>query len=95
MVNKAASQKRERQLQQFLTNSYKTGGRKCQQITATWKLIQVTRLSSQCPVQGDINWPQFVFLIALIAGLLEAAYSLNWAAQEIWGNCGGETLALL
>ena len=30
----------------------------------------------------------------LIAGLLEAAYSLNWGAQKIWGNDGGETLAL-
>ena len=30
-----------------------------------------------------------------IAGLLEAAYSLNWGAQEIWGKGGGETLALL
>ena len=31
----------------------------------------------------------------LIAGSLEAAYSLNWGAQEIWGKGGGETLALL
>ena len=30
-----------------------------------------------------------------IAGSLEAAYSLNWGAQEIWGKGGGETLALL
>ena len=29
------------------------------------------------------------------AGSLEAAYSLNWDAQEIWGKGGGETLALL
>ena len=34
-------------------------------------------------------------LIQLIAGSLEAAYSLNWGAQEIWGKGGGETLALL
>ena len=33
--------------------------------------------------------------IILIAGLLEAAYSLNWGAREIWGKGGGETLALL
>ena len=26
---------------------------------------------------------------------LEAAYSLNWGAREIWGKGGGETLALL
>ena len=32
---------------------------------------------------------------SLIAGSLEAAYSLNWGAQEIWGKGGGETLALL
>ena len=31
----------------------------------------------------------------LIAGSLEAAYSLNWVAWEIWGKGGGETLALL
>ena len=31
----------------------------------------------------------------LIAGSLEAAYSLNWGAREIWGKGGGETLALL
>ena len=29
------------------------------------------------------------------AGSLEAAYSLNWGAREIWGKGGGETLALL
>ena len=34
-------------------------------------------------------------LILVIAGLLEAAYSLNWGAWEIWGKGGGETLALL
>ena len=33
--------------------------------------------------------------LGLIAGSLEAAYSLNWGAQEIWGKGGGETLALL
>ena len=37
----------------------------------------------------DINY------MKLIAGSLEAAYSLNWGAQEIWGKGGGETLALL
>ena len=34
-------------------------------------------------------------LIFLIAGSLEAAYSLNWGAQEISGKGGGEILALL
>ena len=33
--------------------------------------------------------------IPFIAGSLEAAYSLNWGAREIWGKGGGETLALL
>ena len=32
---------------------------------------------------------------SIVAGSLEAAYSLNWGAQEIWGKGGGETLALL
>ena len=36
-----------------------------------------------------VMWPLF------IAGSLEAAYSLNWGAREIWGKGGGETLALL
>ena len=31
----------------------------------------------------------------VFAGSLEAAYSLNWGAQKIWGKGGGETLALL
>ena len=33
--------------------------------------------------------------VYLIACSLEAAYSLNWGAREIWGKGGGETLALL
>ena len=33
--------------------------------------------------------------LAIIAGSLEAAYSLNWGAREIWGKGGGETLSLL
>ena len=33
--------------------------------------------------------------MAIIAGSLQAAYSLNWGAQEIWGKGGGETLAPL
>ena len=37
----------------------------------------------------------FVCLQMIIAGSLEAAYSLNWGAREIWGKGGGETLALL
>ena len=33
--------------------------------------------------------------ISLVACSLEAAYLLNWGAQEIWGKGGGEALALL
>ena len=33
--------------------------------------------------------------LCVVAGSLEAAYSLNWGAREIWGKGGGETLALL
>ena len=33
--------------------------------------------------------------ILVFAGSLEAAYSLNLGAREIWGKGGGETLALL
>ena len=36
-----------------------------------------------------------IMILIIIAGSLEAAYSLNWGAQEIWGKGGGETLALL
>ena len=43
---------------------------------------------------GDISlWVQQAG--SIIAGSLEAAYSLNWGAREIWGKGGGETLALL
>ena len=34
-------------------------------------------------------------LVLIIAGSLEAAYSLDCGAREIWGKGGGETLALL
>ena len=41
-------------------------------------------------------WPVMgLYSVSIIAGSLEAAYSLNWGAQEIWGKGGGETLALL
>ena len=44
-----------------------------------------------------LNFFQFrTFIrIRIFAGSLEAAYSLNWGAREIWGKGGGETLALL
>ena len=43
----------------------------------------------QFPCEFRADRPTF------IAGSLEAAYSLNWGAREIWGKGGGETLALL
>ena len=36
-----------------------------------------------------------IFVTDPIAGSLEAAYSLNWGAPEIWGKGGGETLEIL
>ena len=47
---------------------------------------------------NGLNKSEFQFFynnVFLIAGSLEAAYSLNWGAKEIWGKGGGETLALL
>ena len=41
---------------------------------------------------GSYGW---ILGWAVFAGSLEAAYSLNWGAREIWGKGGGETLALL
>ena len=38
----------------------------------------------------QLNYP-----FRIIAGSLEAAYSLNWGAREIWGKGEGETLAFL
>ena len=36
-----------------------------------------------------------ISLQGVIADSLEAAYSLNWGAREIWGKGGGETLPFL
>ena len=50
--------------------------------------VVVLYMANRCTVQPiSQKW--------LIAGSLEAAYSLNWGAREIWGKGGGETLALL
>ena len=43
-------------------------------------------ISTRCFISLDVF---------LVGGLLEAGYSLNWGAQEIWGKGEGETLALL
>ena len=45
--------------------------------------------------KADIGFCFSFTIKLLIAGLLEAAYSLNWGAQKIWGKGGGETLTLL
>ena len=51
----------------------------------------------QCVAQTVFTSPFFEVShhCDIFAGSLEAAYSLNWGAQEIWGKGGGETLALL
>ena len=49
-------------------------------------------------VAGECAWQEvrpFLGQNSFIAGSLEAAYSLNWGAREIWGKGGGETLTLL
>ena len=43
----------------------------------------------------QIAEPSIKMAQTIFAGSLEAAYSLNWGAREIWGKGGGETLALL
>ena len=43
----------------------------------------------------DSYHKKFQIGTSIFAGSLEAAYSLNWGAQKIWGKGGGETLALL
>ena len=52
----------------------------------------ISALTLTLTVNGPLScsWPN-----KDIAGSLEAAYSLNWGAQEIWGKGGGENLALL
>ena len=42
-----------------------------------------------------LSYNDFDCIAYLVAGSLEAAYSLNWGAREIRGKGGGETLALL
>ena len=41
------------------------------------------------------KWNFVIVRYVIFAGSLEAAYSLNWGAREIWGKGGGETLAPL
>ena len=47
-----------------------------------------SKICTRVPPPGSI-------VCLFFAGSLEAAYSLNWGAREIWGKGGGETLALL
>ena len=65
----------------------------------TWQHLLATSTNvtrQQCGLRSQRHflyiycWSNFIF-----AGSLEAAYSLNWGAQEILGKGGGETLALL
>ena len=61
------------------------------------KSSEVADRDEMLDILGQLSWEslQRDTRKLLIAGLLEAAYSLNWGAQEIWGKGGGETLALL
>ena len=56
------------------------------------------KMHSQSPIL-ETKWalsnPVILTYLCTFAGSLQAAYSLNWGAQEIWGKGGGETLALL
>ena len=47
------------------------------------------------PTTANKVYPCDLLLFPIIVGLLEAAYSLNLGAWDIWGKSGGETLALL
>ena len=47
--------------------------------------VHVAHVGGSCFLSADCDH---------FAGSLEAAYSLNWGAREIWGKGGGETLAL-
>ena len=51
-------------------------------------------VAGHCLLASRRSIVQFQDLV-IFAGSLEAAYSLNWGAWEIWGKVGGETLALL
>ena len=55
----------------------------------------VWKVSLHCLTTLFVCQLHVAFAGVIIAGSLEAAYSLNWGAQEIWGKGGGETLALL
>ena len=61
------------------------------EVTGSWKIKFPVW---DCKVKFDILHME-CFQLCFIAGSLEAAYSLNWGAREIWGKGGGETLALL
>ena len=67
-------------------------------LLTTDHFLQFTRRRFVDRISKHIILPcQLSFLpdATIFAGSLEAAYSLNWGAREIWGKGGGETLALL
>ena len=58
-----------------------------------WFLCELSSLMVR--VAKQVIWVQSSVKSEIFAGSLEAAYSLNWDAREIWGKGGEETLALL
>ena len=55
------------------------------------EIVRPTQKHKSDSIQGT----DYIANDCIIAGSLEAAYSLNWGARQIWGKGGGETLALL
>ena len=52
---------------------------------SVFRLQQINKITEMAP--------DFIKCFCILfAGSLEAAYSLNWGAREIWGKGGGETL---
>ena len=60
---------------------------------SSWLLIFLTIVGAHDSV--GFAWIRISNALVIIAGSLEAAYSLNWGAREVWGKGRGETLALL
>ena len=59
-------------------------------------LFQIVKICSSCQILISYIFRTCLLnsqiILAVIAGLLEAAYSLNWGAQKIWGKGGGGDL---
>ena len=71
----------------------------CQKFPIYGILVQITHVAVNWKIpkvfSRQLSNPICWKIMHILAGSLEAAYSLNWGAQEIWGKGGGETLALL